>query len=102
HVVYGGSTKGPLKEHNRRQAGHPPQPSTRDVAVSSRMKTGNGRAPAPLGAARLAGDNRAKQNENRKRVQPGLAARARLGVFVGFANLSSPPAPQPAPLPPRP
>jgi hypothetical protein len=62
------------------------------------MKTGNGRAPAPLGAARLAGDNRAKQDENRKRVQPGLAARARLGVFVGFASFAGAHDLKPAPV----
>src|SRR2546425_539925 len=65
--------------NNSRKAGHRVQPDAGDFSVSSRIKTGNGRTPAPVGAARLAGNNRAKQDENRKRMQPRLALRTRVG-----------------------
>src|SRR6266566_2234119 len=65
--------------NNSRKAGRQAQPGACDFPVSSRMKTGNGRTPAPAGAARLAGNNRAKQDENRERAQPGLALRTRVG-----------------------
>src|SRR5262245_51672249 len=58
--------------------------------VSSRMTTGNARDRRPSGSARIAVDNRTKQDENRKRAQPELAQRQfarRLGAGAWAAVL---------------
>jgi hypothetical protein len=61
--------------NNRKKSGRRTQPPAFGFPVSCRMKKKKRALAAAIGSAGLTLDNRSKQDENRKRAQPGLAGR---------------------------